>query len=89
MFACPCDNVFIGSINTIGEQKDVHYICNVLAGYIETIKDNNIVQISTNNALNMRNVINLLVHHFPNFTFKVVFFIVWTCYWKVGGKQNG
>jgi hypothetical protein len=65
MFACPCGNVFIGSINTIGEQKDAHYICNVLVGYIETIGVDNIVQICVGNGLNMRSVDNLLIHHFP------------------------
>jgi hypothetical protein len=28
MFACPSGDVFIGSIDTIGEQKDAQYICN-------------------------------------------------------------
>jgi len=70
MFACPCGNVFIGSINTIGEQKDTHYICKVLVGNIETIRVDNIVQICTNNALNIRNVTNILVHHFSNFYFQ-------------------
>jgi len=45
MFAYPSGDVFIGSIDTIGEQKDAYYICNVLAGYIKTIRVNNIVQI--------------------------------------------
>jgi hypothetical protein len=38
MFACSSGNVFIGSIDTNAEQKDAHYICNALGGYIETIK---------------------------------------------------
>jgi len=55
MFVYLNDNVFIGSIETIGEKKDVHYICNVMVGYIETIRVDNIVQIYTNNAMSMRN----------------------------------
>jgi hypothetical protein len=30
MFAYPNGNVFIGSIDTIGEWKDIYYICNAL-----------------------------------------------------------
>jgi hypothetical protein len=37
MFAYPNGDVFIGSIDTIGERKDAHYICNASSGYIETI----------------------------------------------------
>jgi hypothetical protein len=46
------------------ECKDVHYMCNALVGYIETIGMDNIVQIYKNNASNMWNAINLLIHHF-------------------------
>ncbi len=53
MFACPNGDVFIGSIDTIGERKDAHYICNALGGYIKTIGIDNIVQIFIDNALNM------------------------------------
>jgi hypothetical protein len=80
MFACPSGNVFIGSIDTIGEWKDAYYICNLLAGYIETIGVNNIVQICTNNVLNMKNAIDLIFHHFPSLIFNVVLCIIWTCY---------
>jgi hypothetical protein len=46
------------------EHKDVHYVCNALDGYIETIGMDNIVQICRNNASNMWNAIILLIHHF-------------------------
>jgi hypothetical protein len=70
MFACPSGNVFIGSIDTIGEWKDAHHICNALVGYIETIGIDNIVQICTDNALSLRSVVNLLICHFPIFYFQ-------------------
>jgi hypothetical protein len=60
MFVCSSGNVFIGSIDTTGEQKDAHYICNALGGYIETIRVNNIVQFFADNVLIMRNAANLL-----------------------------
>jgi hypothetical protein len=66
MLICPSGDVFIGSIDTIGEQKDAHYICNALGGYIETIGIDKIVQICTNNALSMKSVTNLLIYHFPS-----------------------
>jgi hypothetical protein len=67
LFKC---NVFIGSIDTIGEQKEAHYICNALGGYIETIGINNIVQICTHNALNMNSAANLIIYRFSSFYFQ-------------------
>jgi hypothetical protein len=72
MFVCPSGNVFIGSIDTIGEQKDAHYICNILVRYIETIIINNIVQIYIDNVSNMKSEVDLLSIIFQVFTFKVV-----------------
>ncbi len=57
-------------IDTIGEHKDAHYICNVLVGYIEIIKVNNIVQIYINNAPNMKNMADFLIYHFPSLYFR-------------------
>jgi hypothetical protein len=70
MFACPNGDVFIGSIDTIGERKDAYYICNALGGYVKTIGVDNIVQICTNNALSMKSVIDLLICHFPSLYFQ-------------------
>jgi hypothetical protein len=69
MFVCPSGNVFVSSIDTIGEWKDAHYICNALVGYIETIGVNNIVQICTDNASNMKSAVDLLIHYFSKFLF--------------------
>jgi hypothetical protein len=69
MLTCPNGNIFIGSINISGEQKDGHYICNALGGYIKTIRVNNIIQICTNNALNMKSPTNLLIRHFSSLYF--------------------
>jgi hypothetical protein len=59
-------DVFISSIDIIGERNDTHYICNALAGYIKTIGIDNIVQICIDNASSMRSVTNLLIGHFPS-----------------------
>jgi hypothetical protein len=70
MFACPNGDVFISSIDPIGEQKDAHCICNALGGYIKTIKIDNIVQICIYNVSNMKSAADLLIHHFPNLYFQ-------------------
>jgi hypothetical protein len=66
MFVYLNGDVFIGSIDIIGEWKDTHYICNALVGCIETIGIDNIMQICTNK----RNVTNLLIGHFPSLYFQ-------------------
>jgi hypothetical protein len=70
MFACPRGDVFIGSIDITKEWKDTHYICNALGGYIKTIGVDNIIQICTNNASNMRSEVDLLIRHFPSHYFQ-------------------
>jgi hypothetical protein len=70
MFTCLNGDVFIGSIDTIREQKDAHYICSALDGHTDTIGINNIVQIYTNNASNMKSVANFLIHCFPSLYFQ-------------------
>jgi hypothetical protein len=46
-------DVFLGAIDTTRESNDVHYIRNVLFGYIEIVGMDSIVQICTNYILNM------------------------------------
>jgi hypothetical protein len=70
MFVSPSGDVFIGSINTTGEWKDAHYICNALGGYKKTIGVDNIVQICTNNASNMRSATSLIICRLPNLYFQ-------------------
>ncbi len=70
MLVCPNGDVFIGSIDTIGEWKDAHSICNTSSGYIKTIGIDDIVQICTNNVLSMRSATDLLIHCFPSLYFQ-------------------
>ncbi len=69
IFACSSGDVFIGYIDTIGEWKHAHYVCNALGGYIEIVGINNIVQICTDNASNMRSATHLRIYHFPSIYF--------------------
>ncbi len=55
MFACPNGDLLLGVIDTIGECKNAHYICNALARYIETIAVDNNVQIYIEIFSNMVN----------------------------------
>jgi hypothetical protein len=52
------------------KQMDAHYICNALDGYIKTIGVDNFVQICTDNVLNMKSVVDLLIRRFLNFYFE-------------------
>jgi hypothetical protein len=70
MFASPNGDVFIGSNHTTRGSKDAHYICNPLVGYIKTLGVNNIVQICTENVLNMRSATDFLIRCFPSLYFQ-------------------
>ncbi len=69
-FACSNGNVFIGSIDIIGKQKNAHYKCNAVIGYIKTIGMKNIVKICTNSASSMRSVTNFWIYCFPTIYFQ-------------------
>jgi len=53
-----------------GKQMDAHYICNALDGYIKTIGVDNIMQFCTDNVLNMKSVVDLLIRCFLSFYFQ-------------------
>jgi hypothetical protein len=59
-----------------------------LGGYIETIEVNDVVQICTNNALNMRNVANLLICHFPSLYFQGCVVHCFDLLWEDWGKTT-
>jgi hypothetical protein len=89
MFTCPNGDVLLGVIDTMGEHKDVYYICNALARYIEIIRVHNIVQICINNISNMWNEANLFVSFFPNLYFQgCVVHCLNMYYWKIGGNNS-
>jgi len=89
MLTCPSGNVFIGSIDSIGDWKDAHYICNALVGYIGTIGVYNIVQICIENVSNMKRAANLLIRHFPNLYFQSCVIHCLDLLLEVGEKQHG
>jgi hypothetical protein len=43
----------------------MQYLFNVLAKYIEKESTNNVVQLHIVNATNMRNIIEIIMFHFP------------------------
>jgi hypothetical protein len=43
----------------------MQYLFNVLVKYIEKVSANNVVQLHIDNATNMRNIVEILMFHFP------------------------
>ncbi len=61
----PNKNLFLKTINTIGDWKDAQYTCNALVEYIQNMVVDKFVQIYTENASNMWNTSNILKVHYP------------------------
>ncbi len=73
MFVCSNQDLFLETINIIGDQKDAQYICNAMVEYIQNVGVENVVQICMDNASNMHNASNILkVRCTQPYTFKVV-----------------
>jgi hypothetical protein len=71
MLACSSGNVFIGSIDIIGERRmPITYVMHWV-DTLKTIGVDNIVQICTDIVLSMRSVVDLLIHHSSSFYFQV------------------
>jgi hypothetical protein len=90
MFVCSNWDLFLGTINIIGDQKDAQYICNAMAEYIQNVGVENVVQICMDNASNMHSASNILkVRCTQPYTFKVVRHIVLTSFWRIRWKNHG
>ncbi len=64
-----------------------YYTCGALARYIEIVGMDNIVQTCTYNISNMWNVVNLIIHCFPNFYFQGCAFYCLDLLLKDWGKE--
>jgi len=69
MFVYSNGDVFVGAVDTTRGCKDAWYIFNALVRYIESVRIDNIIQMCIDNASSMRNVIDLLLYHFPSLYF--------------------
>jgi hypothetical protein len=53
MMSCPAGDVFLGSIDTNGQQKNMRYIVDELKVFIEQVGSQYVTQVCTDNAANM------------------------------------
>ena len=66
MLVCPAGDVFLGSVDTSGEKKDITYTTNTMAQYIEEVGPQNIVQLCTDNAAVMTGAMRSLQERYPH-----------------------
>lgn len=66
MLVCPVGEVFLGSVDTTGKKKDIAYVANEMAKYIEEVGPQNIVQICTDNASTMLGAVKKLQIDYPH-----------------------
>src|SRR5579875_1745593 len=66
MLVCPVGDIFIGSIDTTGMQKNQGYIAGKLKEYIEEVGPHNVVQICTDNASAMLGAMDKVVEEYPH-----------------------
>ena len=66
MLVCPAGDVFLGSVDTTGEKKDIAYTANVMAKHIEDVGPKNVVQLCTDNASVMTGTLARLKEKYPH-----------------------
>lgn len=66
MVTCPAGDVFLGSVDTTGEKKDIAYTTKILEKYIEEVGPQNIVQLCTDNAAVMTGTLKSLNDKYPH-----------------------
>lgn len=66
MLVCPAGDVFLGSVDTTGEKKDIAYTANVMAKYIDEVGSSNVVQLCTDNASVMTGTLTQLKERYPH-----------------------
>jgi hypothetical protein len=66
MLVCPVGDVFLGSIDTTGNKKNIGYIADKLKEYIEVVGPENVVQICSDNANAMLGAMNEVVREYPH-----------------------
>ncbi len=66
MMSCPTSDVFLGSIDTTGENKTILYIADKMKTFIEKVGSQYVTQICTNNASNMLGAMDDIVPTYPH-----------------------
>ena len=65
MMSCPGGDVFLGSLDTISNKKNVEYIATEMKKYIDEVGLTNVTQICCDNASNMLGVIDKIIEIYP------------------------
>ena len=66
MLSCPAGDIFLGSINTIGNKKTKAYIATELKKFIDLVGPRFVTQIYTENATNMLGATDNIVAMYPH-----------------------
>jgi len=66
MMSCPAGDVFLGSIDTTGQKKNMRYIADELKVFIEKVGPENVTQVCTDNAPNMLGAVNNIIREYPH-----------------------
>jgi hypothetical protein len=66
ILSCPTGDIFLGSINTTGNKKTKAYIAIELKKFIEDVGPRFVIQICTNNAINMLGAMDDIVMTYPH-----------------------
>jgi hypothetical protein len=66
MLSCPTGDIFLGSIDTIGNKKTKAYIATKLKKFIDAVGPRFVTQICTDNATNMLGAMDDIVATYPH-----------------------
>lgn len=66
MMSCPAGDVFLGSIDTSGQQKNMRYIADELKVFIERVGPQYVTQVCTDNAANMLGAMTDITNTYPH-----------------------
>ena len=66
MLVCPAGDVFLGSVDSTGERKDIAYTTELISKYIDEVGPSNIVQMCTDNAAVMTGAMRSLEQKYPH-----------------------
>ena len=65
MLSCPAGDIFLGSVDTLGNKKTKEYITGELKKFIEQIGPMKVSHICTDNAANMLGAVDKVIETYP------------------------
>ena len=64
--ACPSGELFLGSVDTTGNEKTATYMASLMERFIEQVGPHNIVQVCTDNDRSMLNASKIITEKYPH-----------------------